>query len=114
MSGIADVITDELAVMLSELTGSTVSVINGGFRVKETPAHWVDVVRMIYNWRVARTPKAMPMTYDRHWCFAGAGWPSLVAAVLAAAEWDVGDDTSPVGWNKNGQTGEWREPGGGW
>ena len=65
---------------------------------------------MIYNWRVTRTPKDMPFTYDRHWCYAGTGWPSLLAAVLAAAEWDGADNTEPVGWNKNGQTGEWRAP----
>jgi len=99
-----------IAASLSELTSAPVTVIDGGFRVKETPDHWVDVVRMIYNWRVARTPKDAPMTHDRHWCFAGTGWKSLAIAVLAATEWDGGDFTDPPGWNKNGQTGEWREP----
>jgi len=108
-----DEVFANLAATLSELTGTKVTVTDGGFRVKETPTHWVDVVRMIYNWRVARTPKDAPMTYDRHWCFAGTGWKSLVVAVLAATEWDGGDATDPPGWNKNGQTGEWREPAGG-
>jgi hypothetical protein len=105
-----DEVMEHIAASLSELTGTGITVTDGGFRVKETPTHWVDVVRMIYNWRVARTSKDAPMTYDRHWCFAGTGWPSLIAAVLAAAEWDGGDDTDPAGWNKNGQTREWREP----
>lgn len=34
----------------------------------------------------------------------------MLTAVLAAADWDGGDDTEPVGWNKNGRTGEWRPP----
>jgi hypothetical protein len=55
-------------------------------------------------------PKSGPWWYDRHWCFAGTSFTTLLRAVQAAAEWDGGDDTDPFGWNKNGQTGEWREP----
>jgi hypothetical protein len=29
----------------------------------------------------------------------------------AAAMWDGSDDSEPLGWNKNGQTREWRESG---
>jgi hypothetical protein len=47
--------------------------IDGGFRVKETAGSFIDVTRQLYNWRVCRTPKAMPMTYDRAWCYAGTG-----------------------------------------
>lgn len=100
----------EIAGVLSDITGAEVTPVDGGFRVKETGTHWVDVLRMIYNWRVARTPKDLPFTYDRHWCFAGNGWVTLLRAVSAAAEWDGGDGTEPEGWNKNGQTGEWRAP----
>lgn len=83
---------------------------DGGFRVKETETHYIEVVRMIYNWRLATTPKHSPMTYDRSWCYAGTGAPSFTAAVLAARAWDGADGTEPVGWNKNNQTGDWREP----
>jgi hypothetical protein len=83
---------------------------DGGYRIKETATHYVDVIRMIYNWRIARVPKACPMTYDRGWCYAGKGPDSFARAVLAAAAWDGADDTEPGGWNKNTQTGEWREP----
>jgi hypothetical protein len=34
----------------------------------------------------------------------------LAAAVLAVEAWDGSDDTGLEGWNKNNQTGEWREP----
>jgi hypothetical protein len=83
---------------------------DGGFRVKETETHLIAVVRMLFNWRVARTPKADLMTYDRGWCYAGTGPASFIAAVLAAMAWDGADETEPEGWNKNVQTGEWREP----
>jgi hypothetical protein len=84
---------------------------DGGFKVKETATHSVVVIRMIYNWRLATVPKSCPMSYDRGWCYAGTGPASLARAVLAAAVWDGSDDTEPEGWNKNIQTGEWREPG---
>ena len=82
---------------------------DGGVRVKETGTHYIDVIRMIYNWRIARTPKSDPMCYDRGWCYAGTDYGSFTRAVLAAAEWDGADDTEPEGWSKNTQTGEWRD-----
>lgn len=100
----------EIAGMLSVLAGTEVTLVDGGFRVKETGTHWVEVHRMIYNWRVTRTPKSDPWMHDRHWCFAGTSFTTLLRAVLAVAEWDAGDSTDPEGWNKNGQTGEWRAP----
>ena len=77
-----------------------------GFRVGETRTHYIDVIPMIYNWRVCRTPKDMPLTYDRAWCFYGTGPQSFAAAVLGARAWDGADDTSPAGWDKNAMTGE--------
>jgi hypothetical protein len=100
----------EIAGLLSAIAGTEVTPVDGGFRVKETDTHQVDVLRMIFNWRIARTPKDRPEQYDRHWCYAGTSWATLVTAVHAAAEWDAADGTEPEGWNKNGQTGEWREP----
>jgi hypothetical protein len=99
----------EIAELLSALAGTEVTPVDGGFRVKETDTCHVDVLRMIYNWRIARTPKDRPWSYDRHWCYAGTTWETLIRAVRAAAEWDGADGTDPEGWSKNGQTGEWRE-----
>jgi hypothetical protein len=84
-----------------------------GWRVKETPTHHIDVLIQIFNFRIARTPKARPLTFDRFYCYAGKGRATLLSAVLAANAWDGADDTEPLGWNKNGQTREWREPGDG-
>jgi hypothetical protein len=92
---------------MTELTS-----IDGGFRVKETDTHHLDVLAMLFNWRLCTTPKSCPLVYDRSWCYAGRGVDSLLAAVAAAAAWDGSDDTEPVGWNKNNQTGKWREPAG--
>jgi hypothetical protein len=101
----------EIAGMLSAITGTEVVPVDGGFRVKETETHQIDVLRMLFNWRVATTPKDLPWSYDRHWCYAGTSFTTLMRAVQAVADWDGSDGTEPEGWNKNGQTREWRGPG---
>lgn len=79
------------------------------YRVKTRGDYHVDLQRMLYNWRLwcisARMPVWMP---GRFWCYAGVGYPSFAAALLGAVRWDVAPGTEPEGWNKNGQTGEWR------
>lgn len=84
--------------------------IEGGFRVAETETHHIDVLVMMFSWRIAETPKACPQTIDRHWCYAGRTQADLLRAVVAAVAWAESDDREPVGWNKNGVTGEWRDP----
>lgn len=81
-----------------------------GFVVKETPTHLIVVCPMLFNWRVCTTPKCAPYSYDRFWCYAGRDAESFHRAVAAAMAWDGADDTEPEGWNKNGQTHQWREP----
>jgi hypothetical protein len=74
--------------------------IYGGYRVKETETHYIDVLSMLVNYRIVRTPKASPQEYDRGWCYQGRGEATFVAAVLAAARWDGADDTEPEGYSK--------------
>lgn len=84
--------------------------IDGGFRVKTTERHHIDVMGMMYNWRICTTLIGYPQCYDRHWCYEGISFAAFMHAVLAAYAWDGADDSEPAGWNKNGQTGEWRPP----
>lgn len=104
----APITAEEIAGLLSGLTGTEVIPIFGGFRLRETETHFIDVMRMLVNWRVTETRKDFGVLYDRHWCFAGTGAVALLRVAYAVAEWDGADDTEPAGWNKNGQTGEWR------
>jgi hypothetical protein len=85
--------------------------IDGGMRIKLNDAgtHYIDVLAMLYNYRVVLTPVDMPMVIVRHWCYAGVDPDTLLRAAAAACAWDGALDTEPLGWNKNGQTGEWRE-----
>lgn len=67
----------------------------GGLRVKETSTHFVDILPMIYTWRVVETPKAAPDSYDRGWCYT-----ARTAAVLAAMAWDPEVHSEPNVWIK--------------
>lgn len=109
-SSLAEQQSREIADMLTAIAGTEVVPIDGGYRVKETDRHWIDVLRMFFSWRIATTPKDCPQGYDRHWCYAGTSVMALIRTAGAAAEWDGADGTEPEGWNKNGQTREWREP----
>lgn len=98
----------QIASILSDITGTDVIPVDGGFRLRETETHFVDVMRNLVNWRVTMTIKAVPGEYDRWWCFAGRGFPTLVEVAGVVTAWDCADDTEPEGWVKNGQTGEIR------
>lgn len=80
-------------------------VIPGGLRIKETETHYIDVIEMIYSWRVVRTPKSCPESYDRGYCYfgfkeGGSKATALFVAVLAAYAWDGADDTDPEAFDK--------------
>lgn len=81
-----------------------------GILVKETDTHYIYVMRMAYNWRLHTIRKPLePMSWsERFWCYEGLGQQTFLRAWLAANAWDGADNTEPAGWNKNGQTHEWR------
>lgn len=79
-----------------------------GWRVKETATHYIDVVQMIYNWRIVTTPKDSPESYDRGWCFEGR---DVLPPLIAALAWDPETEPEPTGWVKEVHTGR-RRPGG--
>lgn len=80
--------------------GIKLTVIDGGYRIKETETHYIDVMRMLFNWRITTTPKDFPFVYDRGWCYQGTGIIGFLPAALAAIAWDGSDDTEPAGYFK--------------
>lgn len=87
--------------------------IHGGFRVKETPTHYIDVLEQLVNWRLVTVPKdsrACDRGWDRGWCYFGRGVMTMTTAVIAALVWDCSAESTPEGWNKDLQTGEYRWP----
>lgn len=69
----------------------------GGVRVKETDTHYVDVLPMIYNWRIVTTPKVNENIYDRGWCYSGR---ESSQAILQAMAWNPEEQAEPDGWVK--------------
>jgi hypothetical protein len=86
-----------------------------GLRVKTVardPAHpdgrqvHIDLLCMIYNWRLVASPVEFPEEFERGWCYLGPR--SFTNALLAAIAWDGADTTMPDGWYKDVRTGERR------
>lgn len=71
-----------------------------GYRIKETETHYIDVIQMIFNWRVIAVPKSMPQVIDRGWCYQGTGLDGFLPAALAAIAWDGSEYTEPPGYFK--------------
>lgn len=63
----------------------------------------VDLLCMIYNWRLVTTPVESPYECERGWCYLGPR--SFTHALLAAIAWDGTDTTTPDGWYKDVRTG---------
>jgi hypothetical protein len=81
------------------------------YRVKEVLGYYLDIAPQLVNYRLVTTPVEDESGWERGWCYAGRGRAAFMAALLAAAMWDGSDDTEPLGWNRNLQTQQWREPG---
>lgn len=71
-----------------------------GYRIKETGGHYIDVMPMLYNWRIVISRTESPGVPIRGWCYQGTGLDGFVPAVLAAIAWDGSDDTEPPGYFK--------------
>lgn len=65
------------------------------YTVAETATHWVDIVPMLFTYRVVLTPKSSPMTYDVGWCYE-----TFLAAAAAVAVWDRETEPEPIGYIK--------------
>lgn len=74
----------------------------GGYRVKETADHHIEIHRMLVNWRIVTVPKhGNPGEFSDHgWCYRGTGLQGFIAAALAAASWDGAESTHPPGYVK--------------
>jgi len=76
----------------------------GGWCLKRVgPHHCVDLLRMLFNWRIARSPREVGHEHhstDRAWCYTGTGHATFQTALQHALAWDGADDTAPAGFAK--------------
>lgn len=100
----------DIVTYLHEVTGQF-EIIDGGIRLKTTEdqKYYIDVIEMIYSWRLVRTPVVEPMTYDRGFCYFGfkegmTKHAAFMTACLAGVLWDGADDTEPACYDKKVHT----------
>jgi len=86
---------------------SQLTPIDGGFRLKlsDDGRHHIDILKMLFNWRLVTTPVGHEEGWDRGWCYFGHGEETtmrhaLFRAAAAAYVWDGSDDTEPQGYDK--------------
>lgn len=96
-----------VAAKFSTLFNTVIIPIQGGFRIKETEHHYVDVMRLALNWRITQTRKDNTGMYDGGWCYFGTGVQVLLRTIMCAVEWDGEQGTTPMGWDKDVRTGEY-------
>lgn len=91
---------------------SVMEPIEGGWRVKTSDdgVHYIDIMVMMFNYRITTTRVDIPAVYDRFWCYVGKDQQTLLRTMAAAMAWSGENGTEPEGWDKNGQTGEFRHP----
>jgi hypothetical protein len=82
--------------------------IDGGLRVGETDTHYIDVLKMMFNFRVVNTRKDQPGLYDSGFCYFGTDVQSLLRAVAAGVAWAESGAEEPPGWDRNVTTKEVR------
>lgn len=92
----------DLYTWARETHGVELKPIMGGFHVKPAPTSGlcIDVMLMLFNWRIVRSDDQHACGYDRGWCYQGTGLNTLLRVVGEAAAWDGADDTEPEGWIK--------------
>ena len=89
-----------LAMTITDLFPDLHQVERGQWRVNETATHYIDILEMIFNWRIVTTPKSCPLVWDRGWCYQGKDLAAFLTVVAMAQAWDGSDETEPEGYFK--------------
>jgi hypothetical protein len=75
-----------------------------GVRVMTTDRCHVDLVRMIFNWRICETDLGAGLSYGRYWCFPGTGNETFDRALAEALRYGGRPDDQPAGFIKSWET----------
>lgn len=73
---------------------------HGCITVKEQAGYLVELVPMIYNWRVVLTPADDTYGWDFGWCYFGTDRDTFARAWLAAERFDLETMAEPEGFDK--------------
>lgn len=72
----------------------------GCFTVAVRAGYLVEVMPMLFNFRLVLTPVDRPDVYDAGWCYFGTGPDTFGRCVAAAAAFDPAVEADPVGFDK--------------
>lgn len=70
------------------------------WRVKTTSNWHVEIIPMMFNYRVVLTPVDNLHSWDHGWCYFGKSALVMAAAVLAAQAFDPETESAPAGYDK--------------
>ncbi|MEV2277743.1 hypothetical protein AB0I72_19365 [Nocardiopsis sp. NPDC049922] len=70
------------------------------WHVRDVGAMRVEVMEMIFNWRVTIAFTRHPLVLEGGWCYFGRSWDVFERAVRAAHAFDPASQHAPVGFDK--------------
>lgn len=79
----------------------TLTQVQGGYRIKQTDEYYVDVMLMMFNWRLVVGLTEMDgLTYEHGYCYFGTDLGTFARAVAAGIAWTDPLNTDPEGFDK--------------
>lgn len=72
----------------------------GCYTVKATENWLVEIMPMMYNYRVVLTPIGQLDGWEHGWCYFGKNFVTMLRAFLAARAFDPETQSAPEGYDK--------------
>ena len=72
----------------------------GSITVVERAGYLIELIPMVYNWRLVLTPMDLPLCYDAGWCYFGTDEATFERAHAAALAFDPVTQAEPEGYDK--------------
>ncbi|MFW5415055.1 hypothetical protein J0910_00475 [Nocardiopsis sp. CNT-189] len=70
------------------------------WRVRDIGPMRIEVMEMIFNWRLTISYRAHPMLLEGGWCYFGRTWDVFQRTVRAAHTFDPATQAAPEGFDK--------------
>lgn len=75
-----------------------------GWTIQSTATHHIDLMPMLFNYRIVMTPRRCPGVWDHGWCYEGGSMDEeddlLVVTLIHALAWDPDKTAEPFGFFK--------------
>ncbi|WP_304452875.1 hypothetical protein [Nocardiopsis sp. YSL2] len=78
----------------------TATAVPGVWHIRDNDPIRVELMEMLFNWRVTIAFIRHPMLIEGGWCYFGRGWDVFQRAVQAAHAFDPAAQAAPEGFDK--------------